>query len=239
MQRDPPRRLQFCLSRIWANPDPSCPARGAATLQELGQGWAPLGASSSTQGWSLPPEGHPGTGRELPHVQDGTEWKANTPTQRKLSAKRAELKPGQDLSIFNQWHLCQLPLCHFHEWPLEQLYTHSAHWDTAATGKSPPCFHKKTQHRSSVGVTVSMFVLISHSWTYITCKEPGESVPVATYWYFQRKTLTGLCSPNRNTSQYPTKDTVSVRLLQWFKLATNHLQSTSGEHSLHTVTSKL
>lgn len=59
-------------------------------------------------------------------------------------AKQAELKPGQDPSIFNQWHLCQRPLCHLHEWLLGQLYTHSTHWDTAATGEFPPCLHKKT-----------------------------------------------------------------------------------------------
>lgn len=61
----------------------------------------------------------------------------------KLSAKQGELKLVQDLLIFNQWHLCQLSLCNFHEWLLEQLYTHSTQWDTAAKGKFPLCFHKK------------------------------------------------------------------------------------------------
>lgn len=94
MQRDPPRRLQFCpiSSRIWAKPQPlmpCSPARGASTLLGAGTGLgipgkppaAPRAGSQPACSTQPPPECHTGTDRELPQVKDGTEWKANTPTQ--------------------------------------------------------------------------------------------------------------------------------------------------------------
>lgn len=153
-----------------------------------------------------------------------TGWKL-TPNPKqplKLPAKQAELKPVQDLLIFNQWHLCQFPV----QFPrvasgavVHTLYSLgycSYRKICTLFSQENPCVFVgvswKSQHRSSAGVPVSKLALTSHSWGYITCQQPGESVPAASYWCFQRKTPTGLCSQNRNTSQqrhqYPTKDTV-------------------------------
>lgn len=124
------------------------PCRGAPTLPGAGTGLQ--GSTQGSPSQTAAPSTSRGTHWHWHRASTHSGWnrmKSKHPNAKqpaKLSAKQAELKPEQDLSIFYQWHLCQLPPCHFHECFLEQLHTHSAHWDTPATGKLPPCFPKKT-----------------------------------------------------------------------------------------------
>lgn len=225
MQRDPPRRPQFCFTAAALSKAPAlvpAPQAEAATLLGAGTG---LGMPGSLQQ-------HPGPGPgSLQHsaTSRGSQWHWELPQPRmeqhqeqtphpaqpgKPSAKHAELQPGRTYghlttgtSASPPWVIPMSGSC--------SSCTHSIHWDTAARGEFPPCFHKKSQgvcghwmeeaaqmlcrryceHACSHSTLLNIHYLWGARWI----------VPGASYWCFQRKTLTGLCSQTETPASKDTK----------------------------------
>lgn len=195
MQRDPPRRPQFCFTAAALSKAPAlvpAPQAEAATLLGAGTG---LGMPGSLQQ-------HPGPGPgSLQHsaTSRGSQWHWELPQPRmeqhqeqtphpaqpgKPSAKHAELQPGRTYGHLTTGTSASPP------WVIPMSGSCSSCTHTLFTGilQQEESFHPaftrkakvfvgigwKRQHRCSAGVTVSTPALTAHSWTYITCEEPGE-----------------------------------------------------------------